>query len=327
MKHQDYTIGWICALSVEYIAACELLDEEHPSLPNVSFHDNNAYTLGRVGEHNVVIACLPMGQYGTTSAAAMAKDILRSFESVRIGLMVGIGGGAPSKKHDIRLGDIVVSSPVGKTGGVIQYMFGKTIQNGKFQQTGSLNSPPTVLLTALNKILAIHRRKGHRIAESVLAMAIKNPRIKKEFEYPGMENDRLYEATYIHTDIDQNCGEVCSTAVPPLLRRDPRDQDQDNPAVHYGLIASADTLMKDAEVRDILIKEQDVLCFEMEAAGLMQNFPCVVIRGICDYSDSHKNDLWQGYAAATAAVYAKELLLNIPGAEVIKHRLAVEEIG
>ena len=60
--------------------------------------------------------------------------------------------------------------------------------------------------------------------------------------------------------------------------------------VYYGLIASADKLMKDAIARDQLIKEHDILCFEMEAAGLMNNFPCVAIRGICDYSDSHKND-------------------------------------
>ncbi|KAL3444390.1 hypothetical protein BJX65DRAFT_310973 [Aspergillus insuetus] len=47
----------------------------------------------------------------------------------------------------------------------------------------------------------------------------------------------------------------------------------------------------------------------MEAAGLMNTYPCLVIRGICDYADSHKNKAWQGYAAATAAAFAKELLL------------------
>lgn len=56
--------------------------------------------------------------------------------------------------------------------------------------------------------------------------------------------------------------------------------------VHYGLITSADKLMTDANIRDHLIKEHDVLCFEMEAAGLMDNLPCVVIRGISVYSDT-----------------------------------------
>jgi nucleoside phosphorylase len=66
-------------------------------------------------------------------------------------------------------------------------------------------------------------------------------------------------------------------------------------------------LMKDAVMRDSLASE-GVLCFEMEAAGLANRFPCLVIRGICDYSDSHKNKRWQGYAAMTAAAYAKDLL-------------------
>ncbi|CAH0017225.1 unnamed protein product, partial [Clonostachys rhizophaga] len=54
----------------------------------------------------------------------------------------------------------------------------------------------------------------------------------------------------------------------------------------------------------------------MEAAGLMDIRPCLPIRGICDYSDSHKNKEWQRYAAATAAAYAGELLEVLPVAEV-----------
>ncbi|CAG8342501.1 unnamed protein product [Penicillium nalgiovense] len=50
----------------------------------------------------------------------------------------------------------------------------------------------------------------------------------------------------------------------------------------------------------------------MEAAGLMNDFPCLVIRGICDYADSHKNKEWQGYAAIAVAAYAKELVLVVP---------------
>ena len=43
----------------------------------------------------------------------------------------------------------------------------------------------------------------------------------------------------------------------------------------------------------------------------MNHFPCLVIRGICDYSDSHKNKEWQGYAAMAAAAYAKDLLYRM----------------
>jgi nucleoside phosphorylase len=81
--------------------------------------------------------------------------------------------------------------------------------------------------------------------------------------------------------------------------------------VFHGIIASADTLMKNATERDILSRDNGVLCFEMEASGLMNGFPCLVVRGICDYSDTHKNDQWQGYAAMCAAAYTKRLLAGI----------------
>ncbi|KAF6814531.1 kinesin light chain protein, partial [Colletotrichum musicola] len=115
---QAYTVGWICAVTAESVAARAFLDEEHGGPRHVAQHDNNSYVLGCIGSHNVVIAALPEGEYGTTSAATVARDMLHSFPNVRIGLMVGIGGGAPSQKHDIRLGDIVVSKPGDGDGGV-----------------------------------------------------------------------------------------------------------------------------------------------------------------------------------------------------------------
>lgn len=124
----DYTVGWICAITTEYVAARAFLDEEHEGPQYVSPNDNNDYTLGKIGQHNIVIAVLPDGEYGTDSAASVARDILHSFYNIRIGLMVGIGGGAPTQKHDIRLGDIVISIPRDGKGGVFQYDFGKMVQ-------------------------------------------------------------------------------------------------------------------------------------------------------------------------------------------------------
>jgi nucleoside phosphorylase len=70
--------------------------------------------------------------------------------------------------------------------------------------------------------------------------------------------------------------------------------------------------MKDGQTRDRLAQQFGILCFEMEAAGLMNQLPSLVIRGICDYSDSHKSKNWQGYAALTAAAYGKLLLSVVP---------------
>lgn len=104
---------------------------------------------------------------------------------------------------------------------------------------------------------------------------------------------------------------VCGDELSNLVSRPERTEDDNDPAIHYGLIASANQLMKDAWIRDKLSAEMGVLCFEMEAAGLMNHFPCLVVRGIYDYSDSHKSKEWQGYAAMAAAAYTKDLLCQI----------------
>ncbi len=314
---KNYTVGWICAISTEYVAAQAFLDEEHEGPEYVSPSDNNDYTLGKVGKHNVVIAVMPDGEYGTSSAASVAGDMLHSFPNVRIGLMVGIGGGAPSSKHDIRLGDIVVSAPCDGEGGVFQYDFGKTIQNQSFQQTRFLNQPPTVLRTAVSGLKAQYERKGHQLEAAVNSILKGNPRLRQKYKRPDPSTDKLYQHGVTHPlDSEASCAAVCGDGASNLVLRPERTEDEDNPALHYGLIASANQLMKDALVRDTLAAEKNVLCFEMEAAGLMNHFPCLVIRGICDYSDSHKNKEWPGYAAMVAAAYTKDLLYRIPPSKV-----------
>ncbi|ROW12389.1 hypothetical protein VMCG_00790 [Cytospora schulzeri] len=307
---KQYMIGWICATVADFVAAQTLLDQEHERPEYVSQHDNNGYAFGSIKDHNVVIAVFPDGEYGTSSAAMVARDMLHSFPDIRIGLMVGVAGGAPSPRHDIRLGDVVVSSPRDGIGGVFQYDFGKTIQEQKFQSGGFLNQPPTVLRTAVNGLETKYKMAGHQIEQTIQGALKRNPRLRNNYSRPDASKDKLYRANVIHSD--KAC---CATATgderPKLVRRPPRTKDDDNPAVHHGLIASANTVMQDALFRDQLSNEKDVLCFETEAAGLMNHFPCLVIRGICYYSDTHKHEEWQGYAAMTAAAYAKDLLCLI----------------
>lgn len=174
------TVGWICAIKTESVAAQALLDEKHEGPQDVSRNDNNDNTLGKIGRHNVVIAVLPDGEYGVSSAIGVAKDMLHSFPNVRIGLMVGIGGAAPSQKHDIRLGDIVVSSPGKGKGGVFQHDFGKKIQGQSFQSTGFLNQPPTILRTAVNGLDAQYESEGHRLEEAINSVLEKKPRLQKK---------------------------------------------------------------------------------------------------------------------------------------------------
>ncbi|KAF4900638.1 Ankyrin-1 [Colletotrichum fructicola] len=313
MSAEQYTVGWICAIKPEFVAAQEFLDEEHDAEGiSAAVHDNNSYAFGRIGQHNVVIAVLPDGEYGTSSAATVVRDMVHSFPNIRIGLMVGIGGGAPTSKDDVRLGDIVVSAPRGGNSGVFEYDFGKTIQEQAFQHTRHLDQPPNVVRTAVTNLQAQYERKGHNIQEAVTDITGKNKRLRK-YRRPDHSTDVLYQSNYLHTSGTGDCTAGCGTDSDNIVLRAERDEDEgdDDPAVHYGLIASANQLMKDATVRDRLAAEKGVLCFEMEAAGLMNHFPCLVVRGICDYSDTHKNDNWHGYAAMTAAAYAKDLLGKI----------------
>ncbi|KAF3914132.1 hypothetical protein AA313_de0207640 [Arthrobotrys entomopaga] len=129
--------------------------------------------------------------------------------------------------------------------------------------------------------------------------------MRKKYKKPTI--DILYRTEFTHPEEGANCSEACDP--PNLISRPERAEDEDSPMIHYGQIASANRLMKNAGIRDRL--SNDVLCFEMEAAGLMNHFPCLVIRGICDYSDSHKNKEWQGYAAMAAAAYTKDILCQI----------------
>jgi nucleoside phosphorylase len=322
-----YTVGWIAALPLERAAAAAMLDEEHEKpLDFVQPHnDTNSYTWGRIGEHNVVISSLAAGVYGTTSATATALPMLSSFPQIRIGLLVGIGAGIvrPDQGRDIRLGDIVVSQPDGRSGGVVQYDLGKAKPGDRRERRGFLNSPPETLLKSLANLQAQHERKPSMMPEFLKEMVGRYPKMAKSkygYVHQGFENDRLFKSTYEHLQRAD-----CRNCDPnEEIQREERDSTE--PEIHYGIIASGNTLIKDAAARDKIVEEieEDCICLEMEAAGLTNSFPCLVVRGICDYADSHKNDRWQRYAAATAAAYGKEFLGCVPSEDLQKMQKAID---
>lgn len=287
-----------------------MLDEEHPKLKK-QHGDDNEYTLGRIGVHDIIIACLPAGKMGNGPAAIVANNMQRTFP-IKFGLMVGVGGGVWSKKDDIRLGDVVVSQPTGAHGGVVQWDFGKLGKDGEFQRTSSLDKPPPVLLHALQELKTFDLTDGVDIEEALSHMVERKPRMGKTYRYQGADRDQLFEASY-----DHDGGETCDDCDPKLIIQRSSREDA-TPRMHYGNIASGNEVMKHGTTRDRIAKKEGIICFEMEAAGLMDNFRCIVIRGICDYADSHKNKTWQPYAAATAAAFARVLLGFIDKQEVVK---------
>jgi nucleoside phosphorylase len=285
-------------------AARAMLDEEHEPLKSQDAQDSNSYVLGQVYQHNVVIACLPAGVYGTNATATVAMNMLRTFTGIRFSLLVGIGGGIPdlAKGIDIRLGDVVVSQPDQTYGGVVQYDLGKKLGKGSFERKGSLNKPPPALLTALSVIQSKSGTYTRRVSDNVSAMIQKPDLADQGYAFPGVDRDYLFCAR-----CDQSQWRLwsCNKCDNGKISRPPN---RTGPKLHCGIIASGNALIKNAAERDRLRNEFGAKCVEMEAAGLMDEFPCIVIRGICDYADSHKNDVWQKYAAVTAAAFAKELL-------------------
>ncbi|KAJ6155414.1 Pfs NACHT and ankyrin domain protein [Penicillium chermesinum] len=291
-QNESYTIAWICALHIEMAAARAMLDEIH-AVPPRATNDTNSYVLGGISGHNIVIACLPEKYYGLINAATVVANMTRTFSAISTALMVGIGGGVPSKE-DIRLGDIVVGTRV------MQYDLGKIMADGKFERTALPRTNGPLLGTAITSL-----RAKHELGPSQVPMILEQ-RMKDlpEYRRPNAP-DRLFDATYEHRS--SNCDE-CDPS--KLVKRARRESSVSK--IHYGAIASGNQVMKHGTTRDNIARELDVICFEMEAAGLMDTLPCLPIRGICDYSDSHKTKEWQRYAAATAAAYARELVQELP---------------
>jgi len=199
-------------------------------------------------------------------------------------------------KDKILLGDVIVSNPDGTIGGVVQYDLYKAKKedgSNKYERKGFLNSPPRALRAALAALQAEHEMSRSEITQ-YLEVIKGNDMMRIPYGYPGSDKDPLR-----HSHVNS----------------------RDLPAIHYGTIASGNVLVNNSSDRDELVewlRKEGVnpLCLEMEAAGLMNNFPCPVICGICDYADEHKNDIWQRYAAATAAASARELLGYLDGEEV-----------
>ncbi|OBT39752.1 hypothetical protein VE00_10507 [Pseudogymnoascus sp. WSF 3629] len=267
---EHYQIGIICALHTEAVAVIAMLDEPHPKLASQK-DDPNDYSFGCIGVHNLVIACLLAGIMGNTPAMTVANNMKRSFP-IKIGLMVGIGGGVLSKRSDIRLRDIAISQPTGSHG----------------------DKPPIALLNALQSLKIHDINKGIPLEDALTTMAMNNPRM----------------SAYDHL-----AGETCEDCdVKEVIEQKARKTT--TLRVFYGNIASRNQVMKHGITQDQIAKKEGVICFEMEAARLMDNFPCLVIRGICDYADLHKNKIWQLYAAATATAFARILLSFVKKQEV-----------
>jgi nucleoside phosphorylase len=317
----DIEIAIICALPLEANAVLSLFDElcDLDTPPNNrDAADPNSYSVGTMAGRNVVLAHQP--SVGKATAASVASFCAASFKRVKLALLVGVCGGIPMKKNkdEILLGDVIISKAVK------QYDFGRQFSD-KFRRKidvgHSLGRPNARIASLLAKLeTAVHRQKlQDRITQHLF-------QIDALAHYPGEEEDRLFPAAYRHKHHHAAACKTCADCTAPsdatcdtalelscddlgcddvqLIRRTRQNQ-RHAPFVHIGVIASGDSVIKSGIHREEISKGAGVIGFEMEGAGVWDTIPCVIIKGVCDYADSHKNKVWQDYAAATAAACAK----------------------
>jgi len=315
-KNHRFTIGWISPLPLEKEAARLALDEEYPQ-EDVQYQ-NTFYLGGRIGKHEIVIGV--QRRPGLSQAAILAEKMRAGFPNIKYFLLVGIAGGVPrygsaGAASEIVLGDVVVSSPRGNHGGVLQYDKGAWQGQGRLNFRGHTNGVPGDLMAAVNNFRAEGWSKTN-IPEVLKQMRRKlDDNRRDQYNDPGPSRDRLFEDSYEHQGTrDDDCKECCDAeyTISRSDRGDGATRLLDEPFVHFGNIASSNQLQISAMERNRVQEEHEAICFEMEAAGVLEDSLCVVVRGICDYADSHKSKGWQNYAAVTAAACAKGLLSMLP---------------
>ncbi|KAH0499575.1 hypothetical protein TgHK011_006756 [Trichoderma gracile] len=353
-----FSVAIICAIATEYNAVCHIFDEfwdENGDQFGRAAGDLNTYTTGRIGKHNVVLALLP--KMGKSNAAAAAAGFRSSYNNIELALLVGVCGGVPRAggciEDEILLGDVVI----GKT--VVQHDFGRKYPSGFIRKASfeeNLSKAPKNIQGLLN---TFETDRGLELLQSQTAQFLlqmqnmgkgrsRRPLVK--YRYPGTAKDRLFRSDYRHkhrgsraplcticnSSADAVCEEALNATCEELgceesscisrgrlqekeeLEQNSQEEAQE-PAIHIGAVASGDTVLKSGEDRDRIAKKEGVIAFEMEGAGIWEEIPCIIVKGVCDYADSHKNKRWQDFAAATAAAAAKALLHRYPKTEKARY--------
>lgn len=314
VSRNHFYLAVLCALPLEAGAVDALFDhvwddrrdKERPF--GKSPGDPNAYTLGVIGRHNVVLVHLP--EMGVASAAAAASAVQMSFPKITLGVVVGVCGvmpGTDAQGRDRVLGDVIIST------GAVHYEAGRLTDEGLKHKTSpddNLRKLPSSIKALLNSLKI--ERSQNDLEEEIRETLQQNTKLKAS--YPGKAHDHLFQADYKHgqdweTSKDLECHEVpCDQGKLVMRQRLLPDNDDPAPAVHFGIIATGSKVIRSAEERDKVAKQHSAIAFEMEGAGAWDVFPFVVIKGFCDYADSHKNKTWQPYAAAVAACCLKAFL-------------------
>jgi nucleoside phosphorylase len=293
-----------------------------------------------MGNYNVVLALLP--HMGKVNAAGAAASMRGSYSNLRLALLVGVCGAAPySRKDEILLGDVIISKTV------VQHDFGRQYADRFIRKETTGDSLGRANKDVRNLVAIFETDRGNdwlkdRTAYFLEQLQDSAARASRQgkYDHPGLAKDRLYKTQYRHkhhnsksclchshsSDTDPVCDKALELSCADLgcdekhvverarlrvLKHHFKCSDKTltaPPAVHVGAVASGDGVIKSAAYRDMMSKDAGVIAFEMEGAGIWDEVPSIVVKGVCDYADSHKNKDWQDYAAATAASACKAIL-------------------
>ncbi len=287
------TVGLITAIPEEFAAMRALLEQPEEKYVN---RDPAPYVLGnlpsreKLRNHRTVLTLL--GATATNAAANGCTNLVRSFPTVAAVIMVGIAAGIPNPyrpERHVRLGDIVVA-----TQGLVDYDHVRTVADGiQPRRQFPLPSPRFVRCADM---LKADELSGQRPWEKWL----------DEGRPPNLTG---YQRPPQHTDVLRDGGG--NRLHHP--HRNVSGHRKGHPKVHYGAIGSADRSLRDAAARDQLASRHSFLAIEMEGAGIgsssfLNNLEWFVIRGISDYGDGQRNEIWRRHASLAAASYLRALL-------------------
>ncbi|KAL7934423.1 nucleoside phosphorylase domain-containing protein [Trichoderma chlorosporum] len=347
MDHQrpssrlDFEVAIICALPLEFDAIALLFDhlwDEDGDQYGRAVGDPNHYTTGRFGKYNIVLALLTHTDRAT--AASTAASMRTSYPRLRLALFVGICSGVPhvvngDDEYELMLGDVVISNTV------VQYDFDmqrpgsfihkNTVESNSIRPNKDIRN----LLATFKTDFCMDRLRKKTINYLRKLQASAPVKTRGKYMHPGTLEDKLFEPTYLHkhqasaaccggseqTSIyicekaicssceDLGCDEKYLVARHQLAtNRLPSQIGGEEPSIHIGAVASGDTAMKSGGDRDHIAKNEGIIAFEMGGAGVWEEVPCIIVKGVCDYADSHQNKKWQVFAAATAASASKAIL-------------------
>ena len=288
-------LGIITALEKEYVAVKAVFGEGREERKQGEGAGRRYWLTDVAGsEGKPLTIAVTLADMGNNIAAVRATNMLNHYPTIKYIIMCGIAGGVPdpTKVEDhVRLGDIVVSNRKG----IVQYDFDK--ESKQFTEIRAMPVPPSAELVEAARYLRSDEMEGNRLLEDVILRALE----KLNWQRPSQETDLLYSS------------EETDKVIP---HPEDAERRENQPKIFLGAIGSANKLLKNPEKRDRLRDQFGVKGIEMEGSGVADatwnhGTGYLVVRGICDYCDEHKSDIWQQYAAVVAAAYVRTLVSSI----------------